>query len=157
MPRGGRQIGGEGAKGQRTDMALKQPIQLTSPTVYGQQQAQLESLQNAPLPTQAGLPGAAGGQGGAQSGASPASASAPPPPASPPPAALPGQLSFLGPTTRPGEAVTSGLPSGAGPGPEAIGLGATPQLLSQRLTAMSQTHPSADLASLAALAKLLGA
>ena len=48
----------------------------------------------------------------------------PPPPRSAPRSG-PGILPFLHPTNRPNEPVTAGLPTGAGPGPEALtGVGA---------------------------------
>ena len=84
----------------------------------------------------------------------------PPVPSAPPsaptsaaPVVQPGSLPFVGPTARPNEPVQAGLPSGPGPGPEALrGVGAN---LGQQDTAggiinqAAQRSPSPDLQALA--------
>lgn len=73
------------------------------------------------------------------------------------PPVLPGQLGFRGPSTRPNEPVTTGLPNSPGAGPEVLGLAPPASQLSQRLSQLAQASPSPDLQSLAVLAAQLGA
>lgn len=106
MPRKRKSPGSGGARqgkpgtayGQRTDM--NQPITVASGQTYGSRREQVDAQKAIPLPAPA------------------------PPPA--PPAqgtATAGPLTPLNaPTTRPQEPLTAGLPMGAGPGPEALGI-----------------------------------
>ena len=92
---------------------------------YGERSQQQAAQRAVPVAAPPGQPGAP----------SPAAASAPTPaPSGPtggapspglPPVSGPGILPFLHPSNRPSEPVTAGLPTGAGPGPEALtGVGA---------------------------------
>jgi len=80
---------------------------------YGQRKM-LENAQKViPLPQQPPIP-------------SPGSASPAAVPAiQPQPGLSPGELDFTRPTENPAEPVTAGLPVGAGPGPEILGIGPT--------------------------------
>lgn len=74
------------------------------------------------------------------------------------PVVQPGQLPFLEPTQRPNEPVTAGLPTGPGPGPEAIGAPVLPshpvtQMLDQIASSSNATHAVSTLAD---SARLLG-
>src|SRR5438105_4320005 len=106
MARGGTRTGTPGkAYKQRTDM--QQPVRVVTGQAYGQAQALQNAQRAIPLPNNQAVPAPI-------SPASPAAAGGPGPPA------LPGQNDFLRPTERPGEPVTAGIPSGPGPGPEAL-------------------------------------
>lgn len=104
-----------GAYSNRTDlMSAGKPLPVTSPTdqVYGQNAAMQQAQATVPMASQPGIPTPAptpGGAGGAGQVAGPALA--PPSPAD----------HWLRPTERPNEPVTAGLPTGPGPGPEALG------------------------------------
>lgn len=123
MPRGrgGARQGTPGtAYPNRSDLQATEPVEVAPAKEYGerqQQQAAQRALPIAPSPT-------------AQPPASPPAPQAPP---QPPQAGMaPGAVHMLGndlpwlhPSERPNEPVTAGLPTGAGPGPEALtGVGA---------------------------------
>ena len=116
---------------QRTDLNPSTPAALAPSQQYGERAAQ-QAAQRA-------IPVAAPPQG-APSAPTPTGGGAPPQPVAqgvpqrPPnafpqtPPGGPGVLPFLHPTNRPNEPVTAGLPSGPGPGPEALtGVGAIAQ------------------------------
>lgn len=103
MPRGGRRAGRAGeAYAQRSD--LNQPVRTVPGQAYGAQTAQADAQRVVPLPSSAAPHPA------------PMARAAP---------AIPPEGLLSAPTTRPGEPVTAGLPIGAGPGPEALGIDAT--------------------------------
>lgn len=101
MPRGGRRAGRPGAKYEnRTDLALAPrtaPIARIPGQGYGEQAAQVSAQQAVPT----GVP-------------------ATPTPAPRPAPDIMGRLTA--PTERPDEPVQTGLPTGPGPGPEALGM-----------------------------------
>lgn len=145
--RGGKRNGAPGqAYPNRSD--LSGAPQISRPTVatgqpYGQASAQQAALRQVPL---AGNPPA-------QSGASPSMAGQ----STGPPAVLPGQLGPLhGATQRPNEPLTAGLPTGPGPGPEALNLPSQQQpadgtdQLASTLRGLYQAFPTKDLARLIA-------
>jgi hypothetical protein len=109
MPRGGRRTGTPGkAYANRTDLNL--PAQAAAGQQYGKRTQQIAAQRAMPMgrPSTDAVPQ---GRGGAPSG-----------PAAPPAGPMPGSLMPLdAPTQRPGEPVTTGLPVGAGAGPEALG------------------------------------
>lgn len=102
MARGGARTGRPGkAYPNRTDM--HQPIKAASGGPYGEVTALKNAQKVIPLPN------------------------ATPGPASPPTTGggvpvAPGDINFEGPTQRPNEPVTAGLPNSAGPGPEVLNL-----------------------------------
>lgn len=103
MPRGGRRNGKPGASyGNRRDLAT-QPVRTAPGQPYGAAGRQADAQRAVPLP------------------ATPAAAAAPTPQATPFAPPEPGLLSA--PSARPGEPITSGLPVGAGAGPEAVAAG----------------------------------
>ncbi len=122
MPRGkGGPVPGTVGKpySNRTDLqsATPLPVKTATSQQYGERAQQQASQQALPLAppgpaTPPGQPPPTPPSGGpAQSGL--------------PPVSGPGILPFLHPTNRPNEPVTAGLPTGAGPGPEALtGVGA---------------------------------
>lgn len=107
MPRGGAREGKPGkAYGNRSDMnAAKLPVMTGPSQGYGQRAALERQQQAVPLPAARPVATPAGPQ-----------AAAPAVPVMPP-------APLDRPTERPDEPITAGLPSGAGPGPEALGLG----------------------------------
>ncbi len=114
MPRtgkGGRGGPRQGAPGKaytnRSDMT--QAPRAVPGQTYGQAGAQLASQQSVPLP--AGAPAGGGGAPSAVQGQSPA------PPLTP----------INAPTQRPGEPLTTGIASGPGLGPEALGMAPAPE------------------------------
>lgn len=122
MARGGPRQGTPGkAYAQRTDM--HQAVQAASGQPYGVRGQQEAAQKAVPLPL--------------------AAAAGPAPAASPQPA-LPGQQAFARPTERPLEPVTAGLPSGPGPGPEALSNSA-PDTIGAQIMALYQTAPNNDL------------
>lgn len=129
--RGGRRQGQPGqAYGNRSD--LTQAPTATHAREYGDRKAQIEAQQAVPLPRAAPAP--SGGGGG--SVAAPAV-----------------DLSTLpqigGPSTRPGEPVTAGLPVGPGAGPEALGIPAGPgDTEREQLLAVFRMNPTPALARL---------
>ncbi len=150
MGRGGKRSGTPG-KGyaNRTDLNTNRTLPLSAPSglPYGENKALLNDQRSLPMasgtvpaPTQASESG--------------------PPSGSPPPhtaAPVPGSKPFLRPSENPGEPVTSGLPIGPGPGPEALSLntGASGNL-SAMLTQAAAASPSPALAALASQAAALG-
>lgn len=111
MARGGRRVGTPGKSyPNRTDM--HQPIKAAPGGEYGSVTALKDAQKVVPLPN----------------------ANAVAPPSSPSPiqsapgggGVAPGDINFGGPTQRPDEPVTNGLPVGPGQGPEALGLGVGP-------------------------------
>ena len=124
MPRG---KGGsvQGAVGKaypnRTDLNPSAPVEVAPAQNYGERQQQ-QAAQRA-IPVGPSPPAAA-------PGAEPGAERQPGLPQSLPPAPAggPGVLPFLHPSNRPNEPVTAGLPTGPGPGPEALtGVGAIAQ------------------------------
>lgn len=112
MARGGRGKPQPGKPyGNRTD--YQQPVQVVSGQQYGQRQALANAQRTIPLPNNIALPPA------------PAAAAAPQAPGPPPPVPPGGFGAFDRESERPLEPVTTGLPFGAGPGPEAL-QGASP-------------------------------
>lgn len=111
MARGGYQrptnpapVSGPGQLSRRTDggpSAPRQPIRALPDAAYGEQATYQEDQRGAPM----------------AAGASPVDTPMPSP------ADLSSVVPFGEATQRPGEAVTSGAATGAGPGPEALGLG----------------------------------
>lgn len=157
--RGGKRAGTPGtAYANRSD--LREPVSTVPNQTYGEAAQQQSAQHSVPMaPTQA-------------EGVSPiSSVPVPSPPTARtqhalaaqgnPPGVLPGQLQFDGPTQRPGEPVTAGLTSGAGPGPEALtGVGQagfghanTAQLLSSLAQMPGATRDVQDLAAYAASGK----
>lgn len=134
MPRaknghGGRRQGAPGAQyPNRSDMA--QAPRAVPGQTYGQAGAQLAAQQAVPLPRQAPAGAGAGSSPGTQS-----SAGAPLTP-------------MDAPTQRPGEPLTAGIPSGAGPGPEVLGMGQPNPI--DEIRAMYAANPNDDLRRLLA-------
>jgi hypothetical protein len=124
MPRGGKRQGRIGAQyANRSDLRTPSaplPVTTVPGQAYGAATQQRAAQQIVPMAANPVV-------------APPGSPPAVPPPASPTaagglPPLQPGQMgAFDRPTERPGEPVTAGLPSGAGPGPEALGLGGPTQ------------------------------
>jgi hypothetical protein len=136
--RGGARQGSAGtAYGNRTD--LNMPISTVPGQDYGKASQQRAAQQAVPM------------------GASPVSAPAQAPAQQPVqnrPA--PGSLPYLEPSQRPDEPVTSGLPFGPGPGPEALGP-QRPNSVSNALSAFGQGQDAfSSIHSLAAIARSLG-
>lgn len=110
----------------RSDLAV--PNVQAPAQQYGERQQQQAAQQAVPIARPPGTPSTA------PATPTPGSAAPPtPPPTGPsggaqgglPPVSGPGILPFLHPSNRPNEPVTAGLPTGAGPGPEALsGVGA---------------------------------
>jgi hypothetical protein len=112
--RGGRRSGTAGVKyPNRTDLQGAQlPPNAPTGLPYGDR-AKLIAAQRAVPMGQQPAPAPPTNMGGAP----PAPGAAAPPPAAAP---VPGSLAFLGPTARPNEPVTAGIPRGPGPGPEVL-------------------------------------
>jgi len=66
----------------------------------------------------------------------------------------PGEMPYTGPTNRPNEPVTAGLPFGPGPGPEALNEQRIP--ISQQIQSAARNTTSPALAELAAIAGSIG-
>lgn len=115
---------------------MNQPIKTVTGLPYGEA-GQLQAAQRAiPLPNNQ---------------ASPAAAPAPTPQVAGPPA-LPGQSPFMRPTDRPGEPVTTGIPSGPGPGPEVLTSQAeAPDEIGAQLREIFAQYPNDDLLRVMAL------
>lgn len=92
---------------------------------YGKAKEQIDAQKVVPLP--------AGGAGTAAGGV----------PTSPP-AVPPGSLDFTRASERPNEPVTSGLPMGAGPGPEVLG-GTAPDIVGAQLRELYRMDPNNDI------------
>lgn len=124
--RGGQRIGQPGKSyPNRSDM--RQAPRAIPNQTYGQAGAQLAAQSTIPLPAQAAPPG-------------PGNAGAGPP-------SLPGEggpplTPIDAPTTRPGEPLTTGIASGAGPGPEVL-QGATLSPIDE-IRAMFAANPNDD-------------
>lgn len=137
MPRGG----GRGGKRQGTPGTaysnrsdLTQAPSAAPGQTYGVAAQQLRAQATAPLPKQ-GAPPAAGGS--APAGPSPAGAA---------PQVVPGGLGPLdAPSDRPGEPLTAGMPSGPGPGPEALAGAIQPLSPIDEMRAIYAAHPSDDM------------
>ncbi len=121
MPRGGRRQGRPGvAYSNRSDLNAKVPIMAAPDQPYGEAGAQRASQQAVPLRNP--------------------SAVAPPP--------SPGSVDLMGPSARPGEPVTAGVPSGAGPGLEALGMGPRPSAALEELRAIYLAFPEEGIREL---------
>lgn len=128
MARGGSRQGTPGKSyGNRSDLqAAKAPTGLP----YGEHKQLVDAQHAVPLPNT-------------------------PPPAAPIPPAGAGPAVALGPfdrpTERPQEPVTTGLPTGPGPGPEVLGPQQAPDLIGAQLHAIFQQFPNDDLLRVMAL------
>jgi hypothetical protein len=137
MPRGGRRRGTPNkAYGNRTDLNAPKPNPVTfSGQPYGMGKQQADAQAATPPGAPAAAPAGPPGPGGATPG---------------PPGTPPGGLgAFNRPTERPGEPITQGLSSGAGAGPEVLGLqdpGGDPITL--QLRALYQRFPIQEIADL---------
>ncbi len=106
IPRGGKRTGTPGtAYPNRTDLSKPVPVQAATGQPYGAAKSQTDSQKVVPVAPPA--PPAGGGP----------PAQGTPAPQGPPPG---GVGAFGRPTDRPGEPITAGLPTGAGPGPDAL-------------------------------------
>lgn len=147
MPRGGPRRGRQSQSySNRKD--LNQPVRTAPGQVYGAAGQQAQAQQAIPLPAQSPPPGPSG---------PPAAGGAPAP--SPSGAALgggvsPGDLGALhAPSQRPNEPLTAGLPTGPGPGPEAVGLaGPGDDTTLATLKGLLARYPNNDLRALVAQA-----
>ncbi len=143
--RGGPRQGAPGrAYANRSD--LTQAPRAAPNQTYGTAAAQMASQQQIPLPKQAPPP--APGTGGA----APQGGPAPAPGGAPMPNIAPGGLGGLAdPTARPDEPLTAGLPTGPGPGPEALG-GASAGAMSpiDEIRALYAAYPTDDMRRLIA-------
>lgn len=106
MPRGGKRQATPGSSyAQRTDLNTRLPTSTPTGLPYGENQALSNAQRTIPM--------------------APSPAPAGPPPAPAPGGApnlpVPGARPWTRPTERPNEPVTTGVPSGPGPGPEALG------------------------------------
>ena len=123
--RGGKRVGTPGTTyGNRSD--LQQAVRAAPGQPYGAAAQQLQAQQAVPL-----------------------SQTPPVPPPADPTAALP---ALTGPTQRPNEPVTHGLPTGPGAGPKAIGMSAPVDPTVNLLKGMMQVYPNADLQAILAQA-----
>ena len=164
---GGTRVGAPGqAYPNRTDLNAQKnlPARVATGQTYGQAQQQLQAQRTVPMappPTPMPPPGPP------NMGASPPPGpGGPPPPGQgqpPPPTPVPpGSLGPLaGPTARPAEPVTTGLPIGPGAGPEAmppapVGSDMPGSKVSDLFTQMAQQTGSAALAALAQRAQGMG-
>ncbi len=140
MARGGRRAGNKGTSyPNRTDLQGAQlPVSAPTGLPYGDR-AKLIAAQRA-VPMGSAPPAAPSPAGGGGSS---------PPPAAPSPGPAPGTLPFTGPTQRPAEPVTAGLPLGPGPGPEALTMNqANPNdPLMMAVAALDQLGDTADAAT----------
>lgn len=169
MPRSGRGGKREGIPGtpyaNRSD--LREPISTVPDQTYGeaaQQQAAQRALPMAPAPTGTVPPAASTPPGTATANNQALQATDPTtglPIHDAAPGMAPGELHWLGPTQRPDEPVTSGLPTGPGPGPESlVGVGqagfghqSTADLLSSLAQMPGAGKDVADLAAYAQAAR----
>lgn len=111
------------------------PVKVAPGEPYGQAQMLENAQRVVPLPNSAAVPAPA---------APPTAQAAPGPPA------LAGQNEFAGPTQRPNEPVTAGLPTGPGPGPEILS-SAPPDVIGAQLRAIFAQYPNDDLLRVMAL------
>jgi hypothetical protein len=118
VPRGGRRTGTPGtAYSNRTD--LQQPVRTAPSQAYGEAKQSADAQRALPLPQTAPV----------------VSMGAPPP--------EPGSLgAFDRPSDRPGEPITSGLPMGAGPGPNAMSPAVDPTLDTLRAAYLAFPSPA---------------
>jgi hypothetical protein len=113
--------GGPKPTANRTDV---EPITVAPATQYGDRSRQQAAQRAVPLGSPPQGPPAAAAIGSPGAPAPTGGANGPPQPGLPP-VTGPGILPFLHPSNRPNEPVTAGLPTGPGPGPEALtGVGA---------------------------------
>jgi hypothetical protein len=146
MPRtsnkGGARTGTQGSSyTNRTDLN-KQPVRVGPSTQYGQGAAQEASQKIVPLANTAGAPSSGGGAPAAM------------PPQAPGP--LPGDHgAFNRPTEMPQQPVSAGLPFGAGPGPEALGMIQRPKV-SQTIAQLASMSNDPELLQLAQRAQAQG-
>lgn len=131
MARGGRRAGTPGkAYSNRTDL---QGPQAPTGLPYGDRAKLIAAQRAVPAgPAPAPMPGPGVGS--------------PPPSQLPAAGPAPGELPFTGPTQRPGEPVTAGLPVGPGPGPEVLTMNqANPQdPIYQAVAALDALGSTAD-------------
>lgn len=132
---GGPRVGTPGtAYSNRSDLRGTQGIKTATGQPYGAAQDQAAAQKAIPLPQQPGPP-----PGGVSSSTAP--------PGSGGPSIQPGGLGELhAPTNRPNEPLTAGLPTGAGPGPEALNTAQDPTLAFLR--GVYAKYPSPDLLTL---------
>ena len=137
MPRGGKRRGQVGKPyPNRADLRTTQAPKAAQGQPYGEAKAQLQSQQAIPLsrtPAPTAQPGGTAALAGMVGGGG---VSVPP---------------LNAPTTRPNEPLTAGLPSGPGPGPEALHLPAQSSEDDQMLgvlRAFHQAYPNSDIARL---------
>lgn len=144
MPRtsnkGGARTGTQGTNyTNRTDLN-KQPVRVAPSAQYGQGAAQEASQKIVPLANTAGAPAAGGA----------------PAPSQQPPGPLPGDHgAFNRPTDMPQQPVTAGMPFGAGPGPEALGMVQRPKV-SQTIAQLASMSNDPELLALAQRAQAQG-
>lgn len=159
MPRKRKDAEGRGgAHGNRTDLTAKQPVRTATGQQYGEAGRQEQAQRQVPLPQQASpmartAPGAvpwnlsaaertAGRTAGRSADEINARHAA---------AIAAGQafdfnpVGLAAPSGRPDEPITAGLPIGAGPGPEALGMAPTPL---DELRAIYQRFPTEELREL---------
>jgi hypothetical protein len=131
----------------RTDLAM--PVTTVPGQEYGRQIAQAQAQKIVPMgPTATPAPAPMPAPG-------PASAMPQQAPAQQP-TAFAGGLNWHGPTERPNEPIQAGLPSGPGPGPEVLGIGAPPAIAQTLQSLSTQGRTNSVLSSLADAAKILG-
>lgn len=146
MPRGGRRSGAPGkAYAQRSDLSVNkgpvpnQPYPMGGGQGYGEQKAMMDSQAQMPVSSPQ-APGPTAGPPGL-----PGQPQAPLGPA-------PGELgTFHGPTERPNEPITHGLPTGPGGGPEVLSNPATRPALTLLQQMAASPFASDDVKALANL------
>ena len=117
---------GSGARTDGGAGSASQPLRVPSGGAYGERKAAIEQQQGAPLPDEGGAPSPSGGGGVPTGGAQP-------------PGGLGGGVGMFDPTTRPDEAITTGISGTPG----------APQLTSDELLrVMYRKRPSPYLARL---------
>ena len=151
MPRNGKGGARDGTPGtnyaNRTDLASgKIPVSAAPNQAYGEAAAQRAAQGVIPMAQQA-VATAPQQAGPAQAGAMQQQMGGNLP-------VQPGSLPWLGPTNRPDEPVTAGLPFGPGPGPEAQQI--PRHLVSSLLSSLAAGSHSAQLTELAANARNMG-
>lgn len=133
MPRTGKGGSRSGAPGKsytnRTDLNTNKALPTTTVPNQPYGVAQQQQAAQAAIPMAGGPPIAA-------------ATSAPSSQPAPPPSIMPGDLTSLGaPSARPGEPVTAGMPTGPGPGPEAL---QQPDFDAQDLAALRNYLPALE-------------